>query len=504
MKHSQYWQDRILQIDLDQERKNLAKSAEVRTLYDESQNQIEAELKKWYVKYAENDELTYEQAVLLLSKQEQKSWKMTLKEFRAKAKAGGFDQELNREYYRSRVSRLQQLQTQIKMHMFDLAIVRESMLHDHLVDAFEENYMRQIYEVQSMTGDIQPAKISTSFARYNENEIEQILYKPWKGSNFSRRIWKNDLERLPGELEKILVPSLQQGKGIDDMVEQLQSRFNVAKNRAVTLIQMETKHITGQSTLASYKELKVKKYVFLATLEISTCDDCGGLDSEVFLVSKAVPGVNYPTIHVNCRCTTAPWIEDEIARSNFRWSRDPITGKRVRVPRVSFEQWKAGLIEENGQLQWDALKAKSKNKATDHEQFTRYRDLLGEHAPNSLEAFQDMKYTDSEGWRALKQQYALYNRNSYLQERFDYVLDGAGQFIPNRSLIKSAKIIAGNGVDTTLRIADRLEELYNKPSQGWSKKVGKIESDRYVFDVHWYEFNGQQFEMKLKHRGERK
>ena len=38
----------------------------------------------------------------------------------------------------------------------------------------------------------------------------------------------------------------------------------------------------------------------------------------------------------------------------------------------------------------------------------------------------------------------------------------------------------------------------------WSKCAAKIKSDKYIFDVHWYEYDGIQYETKLKYRKERK
>ena len=38
----------------------------------------------------------------------------------------------------------------------------------------------------------------------------------------------------------------------------------------------------------------------------------------------------------------------------------------------------------------------------------------------------------------------------------------------------------------------------------WAKMVATIKSDKYLFDVHWYEYDGIQYEMKLKFRKENK
>lgn len=55
-----------------------------------------------------------------------------------------------------------------------------------------------------------------------------------------------------------------------------------------------------------------------------------------------------------------------------------------------------------------------------------------------------------------------------------------------------------------MRNADNLAKKYGGNPQDWIKKVGKIESSKYIFDVHWYELNGIQYEAKLKYRREKK
>ena len=90
-----------------------------------------------------------------------------------------------------------------------------------------------------------------------------------------------------------------------------------------------------------------------------------------------------------------------------------------------------------------------------------------------------------------------------LRNQLSYVYNGEKQFIPEGTSFTDTKIIAGSGSETTLRAAKRLSEKYGGTPQEWSKFAGKIESGRYVFDVHWYERGGKQYDVKLKTRKEK-
>ena len=66
----------------------------------------------------------------------------------------------------------------------------------------------------------------------------------------------------------------------------------------------------------------------MATLDKDTCVTCGGnMDGTHFPADKAMEGENHPSFHINCRCTTAPYIEDLNDLSGTRIARDPVTGK---------------------------------------------------------------------------------------------------------------------------------------------------------------------------------
>lgn len=90
------------------------------------------------------------------------------------------------------------------------------------------------------------------------------------------------------------------------------------------------------------------------------------------------------------------------------------------------------------------------------------------------------------------------NKKEYLNERLDYVFkNGEKSFIPTGAEFISTKTIAKA---EKIRIVNGLINKYGGEVKDWSKKVGKIESDRYVFDVHWFEKEGKQFEPKVKER----
>ena len=62
--------------------------------------------------------------------------------------------------------------------------------------------------------------------------------------------------------------------------------------------------------LEEYKEADISKYEILCALDSKTCEHCKSLDRQIFNVSDAVIGKNFPPFHSGCRCTTIAHFEN--------------------------------------------------------------------------------------------------------------------------------------------------------------------------------------------------
>ena len=66
---------------------------------------------------------------------------MTLAEFEAKARAGGYDKELNSAYYKSRIARLQKLYKQYQDLAAEYADEEENNMALGLAKRYEDKFM---------------------------------------------------------------------------------------------------------------------------------------------------------------------------------------------------------------------------------------------------------------------------------------------------------------------------------------------------------------------------
>ena len=70
--------------------------------------------------------------------------------------------------------------------------------------------------------------------------------------------------------------------------------------------------------------------------------------------------------------------------------------------------------------------------------------------------------------------------------------------IPQGVEMKVVRIIAGHESSVNIKAASKLAELYGGNDWMWQKKSGIIKTDNFIYEVHWYEYSGAQYENKLK------
>lgn len=95
----------------------------------------------------------------------------------------------------------------------------------------------------------------------------------------------------------------------------------------------------------------------------------------------------------------------------------------------------------------------------------------------------------------------LYNSSIGLGRKLGFVDNlGVNTFIPKDAEIKNILTIAGDNTKK-FRSADKYAEKYGGKAEDWIKRAGKIESDKYIFDIHWVQGkNGLLCDWKIKNK----
>lgn len=354
MRSADYWRKRSEQAAKRQYDKSDRYEASLKREYSWAIRSIERDLRIFYQRFADANDVTLAEAKRLLNSDELAEFKMTLKEFTAKAKSnadGTWTKELDNVYFRTRVSRLDALLVQVQQQVELLAGSLQAGTGALLADIYEDTYYRSIYEIQTGVGYV------TAFAKVDSAAVEAAIARPWYESNYSARIWENR-RKLVRELRTLLVQGIIRGDSVESMTRTLSQRMEVARSNAERIIRSESAHIVQEATYDGYKASGiVQKYRIVATLDSRTSNTCQKMDGKVFLLSEKEVSVTYPPFHANCRTTTVAEFED--SQPVTRIARDA-AGKNIKVPgNMTYETWK----KEYGPLAGSKRKADSKSKA---------------------------------------------------------------------------------------------------------------------------------------------
>lgn len=451
MNSKDYWVKRTLQVKQSQIDKDEQLSKKLATEYETLKKSIDDELAKFYGRYATNEGITMAEAKKRLSNAELENFRMSLDEFKAKALEGGYDKELNEIYLRSRISRLQALQTQMDMLIQGLYQDQQEALSEHLATCYQDTYYQTVYQIQDMSG-----VFTSNFAHIDTAALDKALTTPWLESDFSLRVW-NNRDKLIDELHTVLAQAFVRGDALDKVSRLLAKRMDVSKSRADALVQTEAGHIAEQATLDGYHECGTEEYRYLATLDIKTCPICSPLDDRVFPVSEAQAGVNYPLMHTRCRCTTVPEVPYQ---SGTRMARDPVTGKSGRVESMPYHQWHKKYVEDVPEAA--AAEKKYKNRHADKKQYQKYVDLLGKkNVAKSFDSFQHIKYTDNKKWDKLKQD-GIDKENALKELPFEKMTKYVGK-LDNRAVRKwylHQDSLIPQQIDKTKPIKERAQKAF--------------------------------------------
>ena len=332
-----YWRKRAIELAEKQKQEDDDLCLRFHREYERILHELDKEISIFYARYAANESVSMADARRLLRDAELEDFRMSLDEFRDKARAGGFDKELEEVYLRSRISRLQALQTQVELRMMELFSSQRDVLRDHLQERYTDTYYRTVYAVS------QQADVASTFARIDPQTVEKILAAPWAGSEFSSRIWA-DKDKLTRELMQTLSRGFVRGDSLDRMTREFAQRMGVSESRAATLIHTESAHTAAEAAEQGYRETSVKSYRFEAALDLKTCSVCGALDQREFPLAEHETGINYPPLHPRCRCTTVPVTEFQIGSK--RAARNLATGKTEYVEKgMTYEEWRKKYVE---------------------------------------------------------------------------------------------------------------------------------------------------------------
>lgn len=343
MTNAEYWKQRFTQLEAAQNRKGAGAYLEIEKQYKAAQNELEAQIARWYQRFADSNGISLAQAKQWLKGQDLAEFKWDVKEYikygKENAINGAWMQELENASSKFHISRLEALQIQTQNSLETMFAQQMGTMKKALSDVYANGYYHTAYAVQQGFG------LGWDIAGLDQAQIEKVLSKPWAvdGYNFSTRIW-NSKTKLIGEVHNELSKNLLTGADPQKAIDSLAKKMGTSKSNAGRLVMTEQAYFSSAAQKDCFNDLDVEEYEIVATLDSHTSDICRSLDGKVFKMSDYKPGVTAPPFHVCCRSTTAPHFKDNFDAGE-RAARGA-DGKTYYVPDdVTYSEWKKAFVD---------------------------------------------------------------------------------------------------------------------------------------------------------------
>lgn len=393
MKSSRYWKMVALLREIQLQRNATYTINQLRQMYNNAVKELDREIYKVFKTFQYGEEITEAEAEELINAESQQRISRKLQAELERTDDPSIKAELTRRIhataYGARISRLEAVKQNVFIYFTKLAIdeiAKTKTLYNTVV---EEAYYRTIHDFGY------GVNMGVNFSLLPSRAIDEIVSAKWHGASFSSRVWSNTKETAE-QAQEIIAEGLLSRKSYNQMASELAQVTQNSKYNATRLVRTQCNHYLNAGEFRAYEELGIEQYLYLATLDHKTCRRCQPLDGRIFNTKDKREGVNAPTIHPHCRCTTT--IPVEFAR---RWARDPITGKGVKINNMTYAEWVESMSEEQ-KAAFDKNVKMYKNRSSDKKQYEKYKAIFGDDFPNSFDKFQEMKYTKPKDWNAFK------------------------------------------------------------------------------------------------------
>ncbi|MDU2591702.1 MAG: minor capsid protein [Paeniclostridium sordellii] len=504
---NEYWEDRekerleLIDISVDDRIKD------IEDIMNNTIKKLDHEILKLYEKYANDNELSYQETLLYLNNDERKEFQKDLRyyieTFKDGSKASLYRSELQALSTRARVKRLEALKANIKIQSTELEKLLIDEMPSTFNSAYQDSYFYNLYSQCMYTNNL-----GLRFDIPSPNIIKELLNNPWSGKNYSEKVW-NLTSNFNYKLDSIITSGLIRGEHPNLIARNLKEATLGKRDKdgnlrggklydCKRLVRTEAAFIAEQATKKSYDSNNIKEYEYLATLDLRTSAICRELDGKVFKVKDAVTGLNYPPMHCFCRSTTIPkirWDEEE-STPYKRISRNPTTGKNIYIDDIDYSDWKDEQYSKYGENKITAEEKKIRNKASDRKQQARYIKELGNIIPKDFAKFQELKYNNKELWNKISYNYKLntvYNLDRLKHtENFDemkdikHILEGD----VNRNNPRRIKAVGYHLENIPSRKGEIIGEKTQKDKNGIYKAKVKVEGivkkvESSFFPIDW-------------------
>lgn len=155
-------------------------------------------------------------------------------------------------------------------------------------------------------------------------KIDEIPTKLINGaidSKFNATTSVGYVHTVTDSMKEAFIQGLIEGKSTKDIKIAVKDAQGKEQWVSKAFVRTMLTEVSNEVEADSLRDAGFERYEYVCNLDEKTCPVCGRLDGKTFLLKDKQAGVNFPPMHRNCRCTTAPVMtKDAKARMTRKFS----------------------------------------------------------------------------------------------------------------------------------------------------------------------------------------
>ncbi len=152
MKHNDYWRERFVQLEAAQNQLAQRSRQEIERHYRQTQRELNAQIRVWYQRLADNNEISLAEARRWLTGQELSEFKWDVQEYIKRGTENAIDgrwaKQLENASARFHISRLEALKIRTQQSLEELFAKQQGLVGQTLGEVYRSGYYHTAFELQ--------------------------------------------------------------------------------------------------------------------------------------------------------------------------------------------------------------------------------------------------------------------------------------------------------------------------------------------------------------------
>lgn len=145
---------------------------------------------------------------------------------------------------------------------------------------------------------------------------------------------------------KMVIDEIKKGTSLQEIAQRVSEITGMDIDECFEQVETVSSYCHNGADVSGYRAAGIEEYEFMASLDDETCPICGALDGKHFKIKDAKIGVNFPPMHLGCRCTTTAYDPEDAA--------DWAASGQPMPEYMTYAEWKAArpyeIIEESKEI----------------------------------------------------------------------------------------------------------------------------------------------------------